>query len=148
MGIEGGVRKDNPVYLKHVERFFNEIGKQAEGMYFKNEGPVIGLQIENEYRFDSRTRLNHMLNLKRIAIQSGMDVPYYTATGWPKSDLKQTELIPVWGGYPEAPWSSKVTELALSRNYLFSSWASDPAVGADLLGGAGKYDVQRTSISL
>lgn len=134
MGIEGGVRKDNPVYLKHVERFFNEIGKQAEGMYFKNEGPVIGLQIENEYRFDSRTRLNHMLNLKRIAIQSGMDVPYYTATGWPKSDLKQTELIPVWGGYPEAPWSSKVTELALSRNYLFSSWASDPAVGADLLG--------------
>lgn len=134
MHIEGGVRNDHPVYLKHVERFFAEIGKQAEGLYFKNGGPVIGVQIENEYRFDNKVRLNHMLNLKQIAIQSGMDVPYYTATGWPKADLKQTELIPVWGGYPEAPWSSKVTELSLSRNYVFSSWANDPAVGADLLG--------------
>lgn len=134
MGIEGGLRRDNPLYLKHVERFFAEIGKQADGLYFKNEGPVIGLQIENEYRFNSKAGLNHLLNLKRIAIQSGMDVPYYTATGWPKSDLKQTELIPVWGGYPEAPWSSSVRELPLSRNFVFSSWANDPAVGADLLG--------------
>lgn len=134
MQIEGGLRRDNPIYLKHVERLFSEIGKQAEGLYFKNGGPVIGLQVENEYRFNSKAGLNHILNLKRIAIQSGMDVPYYTATGWPKSDLKQTELIPVWGGYPEAPWSSSVRELPLSRNYVFSSWANDPAVGADLLG--------------
>lgn len=134
MPTEGGLRRDNPLYLKHVERFFAEIGKQADGLYFKNEGPVIGLQIENEYRFNNKAGLNHVLNLKRIAIQAGMDVPYYTATGWPKSDLSQTELIPVWGGYPEAPWNSRVTELPLSRNFLFSSWANDPAVGADLLG--------------
>lgn len=134
MEIEGGLRRDNPLYLKHVERFFAEIGKQADGLYFKNEGPIIGLQIENEYRFNNKAGLNHLLNLKRIAIQSGMDVPYYTATGWPKSDLKQTELIPVWGGYPEAPWSPSVKELPLSRNFVFSSWANDPAVGEDLLG--------------
>lgn len=134
MPTEGGLRRDNPLYLKHVERFFAEIGKQAEGLYFKNEGPIIGVQIENEYRFNNKAGLNHLLNLKRIAIQSGMDAPYYTATGWPKSDLKQTELIPVWGGYPEAPWSSSVKELPLSRNFVFSSWANDPSVGADLLG--------------
>lgn len=134
LDIKGGVRKDNPVYLKHVECFFTEIGKQARGLYFKDEGPVIGLQIENEYAFGDKTRLNHLLNLKRIAIQAGMDVPYYTATGWPKGDLQQTELIPVWGGYPEAPWSSEVSELPLSGNYVFSSWANDPSVGADLLG--------------
>lgn len=134
MHTEGGLRRDNPLYLKHVERFFTEIGKQAEGLYFKNEGPIIGVQIENEYRFNNKAGLNHLLNLKRMAIQAGMDVPYYTATGWPKGDLKQTELIPVWGGYPEAPWNSRVTELPLSRNYLYSSWANDPSVGADLLG--------------
>lgn len=134
MHTEGGLRRDNPLYLKHVERFFAEIGKQSEGLYFKNEGPVIGVQIENEYRFNNKAGLNHLLNLKRMAIQAGMDVPYYTATGWPKGDLKQTELIPVWGGYPEAPWNSRVTELPLSRNYLYSSWANDPSVGADLLG--------------
>lgn len=134
MPIEGGVRKDNPAYIEHVKRFFTEIAKQADGQYFKDGGPIIGLQIENEYRFGDKVRLEHMLNLKRIAVEAGMDVPYYTATGWPKADLKQTELIPVWGGYPEAPWSSSTAELPLSRNYVFSSWANDPAVGADLLG--------------
>lgn len=134
VGLEGGVRKDNPAYLNHVKRFFAEIGKQVEGHCFKDDGPIIGLQIENEYRFANKVQLAHMLNLKRIAIQAGMDVPYYTATGWPKADLQQTELIPVWGGYPEAPWSSAISELPLSGNYVFSSWANDPAVGADLLG--------------
>lgn len=134
VSIEGGTRKDNPVYLKYVQRFFNEIGQQTKGLYFKDEGPIIGVQIENEYAFNNRSRLKHLLNLKRIAMEAGIDTPYYTATGWPQGDLKQTELIPVWGGYPEAPWDSRVTELPLSRNYLFGSWANDPAVGADLLG--------------
>lgn len=132
--IEGGLRKDNPTYIKHVKRFFREIGKQTEGLYFKNGGPVIGVQIENEYAFDNEARLKHLLHLKQIAVESGIDAPYYTATGWPKANLQQTELIPVWGGYPEAPWDSRVTELPLSRNYLFGSWANDSAVGTDILG--------------
>lgn len=134
LDIKGGVRKDNPVYLKYVKRFFTEIGKQAKGFCFKDEGPVIGLQIENEYGFGDEARLNHLLNLKRIAIQAGMDVPYYTVTGWPKGNLRQTELIPVWGGYPEEPWHPKVSELPLSKNYVFSSWTNESSIGTDLLG--------------
>jgi hypothetical protein len=44
------VRSNDPGFLKYVERLYNEIGKQLQGLYFKDEGPVIGIQIENEYQ--------------------------------------------------------------------------------------------------
>ncbi len=135
VNVEGGLRKENPKYLAFVKRFFTEIGKQTAGLRFKEGGPIIGVQIENEYGFGDEAGLTHILHLKRLAVEAGLDVPYYTATGWPKSDLTQTELIPVWGGYPEAPWDGRVTELPLSANYGFSSWANDPSIGTDLLGG-------------
>lgn len=128
------LRKNNKEYLTEVQRFYKQIGEQLRGLYFKEGGPVIGAQIENEYRFNSPAGLEHMLTLKRMARDEGIDVPFYTATGWPGSDQKQDELIPVWGGYPEAPWSGSVTRLAPSENYLFSNLRSDPAIGSDLFG--------------
>lgn len=44
------IRSNDPLYLQHVERFYNEIGRQIKGSYFKDNGPVIGIQIENEYQ--------------------------------------------------------------------------------------------------
>lgn len=130
----GNTRRNDAGYLKAVQAFYNEIGQQLEGLYFKDGGPVIGAQIENEYRFNSAAGLEHMLTLKKMAIEAGIDVPYYTATGWPASNQKQNELIPVWGAYPEAPWDKKTTALAPSPNYLFSTLRNDPAIGSDLLG--------------
>ena len=69
-----------------------------------------------------------------MAIAAGIDVPFYTATGWPGSNQKQDEIIPVWGAYPEAPWDKKTSQLALSENYSFGSLRNDPAIGSDLLG--------------
>lgn len=140
--LEGGNRNDNPAYLRYSKRFYEAVGQQAKGYLFKEDGPVIGVQIENEFAFDTPEGLNHMLTLKRMAVEAGFDVPYYTATGWPKGDLRQTELVPVYGGYPEAPWDGSTEELPLSINYVFSSWANDPSVGTDLLG------EQETSSSL
>ncbi|NDV65658.1 beta-galactosidase [Bacteroides sp. 224] len=132
--LEGGTRNDNPEYLKYVDRFFKEIYKQTKGLYFKDDGPIIGTQIENEFRFNSAKGLAHILNLKKIAMESGIDTPYYTATGWPGSNLRQNELIPVWGSYPEAPWSKSTSKLPLSANYLFGPLQNDPLIGNDLFG--------------
>lgn len=44
------VRSNDPEYLAYVERLYNEIGKQLQGLYFKDGGPVIGIQLENEYQ--------------------------------------------------------------------------------------------------
>ena len=42
------VRSDDPEYLKYVRRLYGEIARQMQGLYYKDGGPVIGCQIENE----------------------------------------------------------------------------------------------------
>jgi len=44
------VRSNDPQYLFYVNRLYQEIGKQLNGLMFKDNGPVIGVQIENEYQ--------------------------------------------------------------------------------------------------
>ncbi len=130
----GNMRKSNPEYLGSVQKLYDAIAGQLKALYFKDGGPIIGTQIENEFRFNSASGLEHILTLKKMAVKAGIDVPFYTATGWPGSNLKQTELVPVWGAYPEAPWDKKTTKLPLSANYVFSILRNDPAIGSDLLG--------------
>jgi hypothetical protein len=130
----GNTRRNDPAYLASVQKLYDQVAKQLGGLYFKDGGPVIGAQIENEFRFNNPTGLQHMLTLKSMAIRAGIDVPFYTATGWPGSNQDQNELMPVWGAYPEAPWDKKTTRLALSENYVFSALRNDPAIGSDLLG--------------
>jgi len=136
----GNIRKNDSAYLASVKTFYNQIGEQLKGLYFKDGGPVIGSQIENEFRFNNPAGLEHMLTLKKLAIEAGIDVPFYSATGWPGSNQKQDELIPVWGAYPEAPWDKKTSKLPLSENYMFGTLRNDPAIGSDLFG----QDVQQT----
>ena len=42
------IRSNDPEYLKYVKRLYGEIAKQMQGLYYKDGGPVIGCQIENE----------------------------------------------------------------------------------------------------
>lgn len=50
LGRPLSIRSNDPAYLKYVERLYNEIGKQLKGLYYKDGGPIIGIQIENEYQ--------------------------------------------------------------------------------------------------
>jgi beta-galactosidase len=43
------IRSNDTPYLHYVERLYGEIGKQLAGLLFKDGGPVIGIQLENEY---------------------------------------------------------------------------------------------------
>ena len=44
------VRSNDPSYLSYVKRLYDQIAKQLKGLYFKDGGPVIGIQLENEYQ--------------------------------------------------------------------------------------------------
>ena len=44
------VRSNDVNYLKYVERLYKEIAIQLKGLYYKDGGPVIGIQIENEHQ--------------------------------------------------------------------------------------------------
>jgi beta-galactosidase len=123
-------RTMDPKFLAYVDTWDHQIASQIKGLCFKDGGPIIGVQIENEYGFDNPAGLKYMLTLKRMAVNAGIDVPFYTATGWPSSDQKQPDLIPVWGGYPEAPWDQTTKELPPSGEYLFHPVRSDPPANA------------------
>ncbi len=44
------IRSNAPEYLAHVDTLYGEIAKQMDGLLFKDGGPVIGVQLENEYQ--------------------------------------------------------------------------------------------------
>ena len=50
MGRALEIRSNDPKYLFYVERLYKNIGEQLEGLYFKDGGPIIGIQLENEYQ--------------------------------------------------------------------------------------------------
>ena len=58
---------------------YGQIAGQLSGLLWKDGGPVIGIQFENEYSGPAE----HLLTLKKIAREAGLDVPLYTRTGWP-----------------------------------------------------------------
>jgi beta-galactosidase len=124
-----GKRSDDPQYLGFVERWYREIYGQCEGMLFKDGGPIIGIQLENEFSGPPQ----HIVTLKRLARRVGFDVPLYTETGW-GVEVPEDEVIPVHGGYPDAPWTYGTYQLPPDEQYLFQqSVPVDTGIGTDVL---------------
>ena len=108
---KGPVRVNDVVYLSYVQKYYDQIGQQLKGLLWKDGGPVIGLQLENEY---SNRAPNggaaHIEELKRLAKAAGLDVPLYTVTGWDNAVYPAREVIPVFGGYPDEFWTGSRKE--------------------------------------
>jgi beta-galactosidase len=103
----GHTRENDPEYLKEVGTFYAQIAQQLKGELWKDGGPVIGIQVENEYREapqGSGRGSEHIRTLKQMAIDDGLDVPLYTVTGWDGAAIPLDAVLPVFGGYPDAPW--------------------------------------------
>jgi len=127
------LRMDDDGYIKYVERWFCEIKKQVDGFLFDQNGPIIGIQIENEL-YDNK---EHIITLKRLANNIGLKAPIYTVTGWGPGQgaaYPEGEVIPLFGGYPEAPWEQHTDELPPNPNFFFTENRNDVAIGRDLMG--------------
>jgi beta-galactosidase len=123
-------RSNDPQYLRQVERLYDQIGKQLRGQLWKQGGPVIGVQLENEYNLRGAGMGDaHIATLKKLALKAGLDVPLYTVTGWDGALYPSGEVTPVFGGYPDAPWANGVTELPPRETYAFRF---DSRVSGDL----------------
>jgi beta-galactosidase len=113
-------RSDDPQYLHYVGRLYTQIGQQLNGQLWKQGGPVIGIQIENEYNLTGAMQgAQHIHTLKNMAVKAGMDVPLYTVTGWDGTVYPQGEVVPVFGGYPDEPWGLSQKELPPKETYAF-----------------------------
>ncbi len=113
-------RGNDPEYLALVDRLYGQIGKQIQGLLWKDGGPVIGVQLENEYNLRGPGEGEaHISELKRLALKAGMDVPFYTVTGWDGAVYPSGEVTPVFGGYPDEPWSRSAKELPPKETHAF-----------------------------
>jgi len=100
----------------------NKFGRQTKGLFWKEGGPIIGVQIENEYHERGPGKgPEHMLTLLRIAHEAGLDAPFYTATGWDAAEVPQQQFLPVFGGYADAFLGPKFAETTTQRELLLHS---------------------------
>ena len=140
-------RTDADAYLADVRRHYAAIAAQLDGLLWKQGGPVVAFQIENEYGGPAE----HLLTLKRLAVEAGLDAPLYTRTGWPDltTPMPFGELLPLYGSYPEGFWDRELTTMpnAYPAAFRFSPLRTDAGIATDLLGkreaadapGTGRY---------
>jgi len=113
-------RGNDPLYLSYVDRFYRQIAAQLSGLLWKDGGPVVGIQLENEYNLTGPGQgRDHIATLKRLALAAGFDVPLYTVTGWDQTVYPSGEVVPVFGGYPDEPWKASPEILPPKETYAF-----------------------------
>lgn len=102
------MRSEDPVFLSLVKTLYAQIFSQVKGLQWKDGGPVIAAQFDNEYHGYA----SYLLSLKKIAKEVGFDLPFYTRTGWPelKSAVPFGELIPLYGDYADGFWDRAITD--------------------------------------
>jgi len=113
-------RSNDPTYLYYVDLYYKQIGGQLKGLMWSEGGPVIGIQLENEY--NKRCALcgtEHILRLKQMARDAGLRVPFYTETSWDGAAIPAGAVLPVDGGYPDAPWDASIQKLPPNGVYAF-----------------------------
>jgi len=129
-------RTNDQRYFECVKQWYTAIYQQVNGLLYKDDGPITGIQIENEYGhcggLQGEDGIQHMLTLKRLAQEVGFDVPFYTATGWGGGVVVENEMLPVMGAYAALPWTQHAEPLPPSVHYLFSEVRDDFLIGADL----------------
>ena len=130
------MRSEDSRFLHYVERLYRQIFTQVQGLQWKDGGPVIAVQFDNEYR----GRGEYLMSLKRIALSVGFDLPFYTRTGWPElsTPVPFGEMIPLYGDYADGFWDKDIKEGAGDywKAFHFKAFRSSTAIGTDVLGDA------------
>lgn len=140
------VRKLNDGFLFYTRRLYENIARQIKGLLYKDGGPVIAAQIDNEYMHSSAvweitTGISdewifrgddgekYMLTLRDLAIECGIDTPFYTCTGWGGA-ITPDEMMPLWGGYAYRPWLFYTArgEHPVTEEYIYQDYHNNNTV--------------------
>ncbi|MGN7818725.1 glycoside hydrolase family 35 protein [Chitinophaga sp. 22536] len=74
------VRCMDPRYMEAVTRYVTNLAAEVKPMLVTNGGPVVMMQIENEYGSYGNDK-NYLHALKDLWVKNGIDIPFYTADG-------------------------------------------------------------------
>ena len=143
------VRTTHPGFLDCVRRLYGEIGKQVKGLFFRDGGPVIAVQLDNEYmhssamwemtagisdewifRGDEGER--YVLALREKALECGLTPVFFTGTAWGGAAYSD-RVLPLWGGYAYRPWLfySRKGEHPATEEYVYQDYHRAGAAWTD-----------------
>ena len=143
------VRTTNAAFLACVRRLYAQIGQQVRGLFYQDGGPVIGVQLDNEYMHSSApweitTGISdewvfkgdegekYILALRDIALECGLTPAFFTGTAWGGAAYSP-RVMPLWGGYPYRPWIfySHKGEHPATEEYIYEDYHHNGKVCAD-----------------
>lgn len=127
------VRDINPTFTAATKRLYQEIFDQVKGLQWKDGGPIMAAQFDNEYRGSGA----YLMALKDMAKEIGFDLPFYTLTGWPElsSPVPFGEMIPLYGAYADGFWERSLKEGAgkYYEGFNFADQRSSSAIANEQL---------------
>ena len=137
------VRHTNEGFLRYVRRLYAQIGEQTRGLFFRDGGPVIGVQLDNEYMHSSAcweitTGISnewvfkgdegeaYILALRSLALECGLAPVFFTGTAWGGAAYSPI-VLPLWGGYAYRPWIfySHRGEHPATEEYVYQDYHRD-----------------------
>ena len=103
------LRTEAKGFMEATRNLYSNIFAQVNGLLWKNGGPIVGVQIENE----CRGPWSYYMALKDMAVEIGFDTPFYTRTGWPKLNGKEEfgKLLPLYGDYADGFWDRDLKDM-------------------------------------
>ncbi len=143
------VRTTDARFLAYVRRLYRKIGEQVKGLFFKDNGPLIGVQLDNEYMHSSAawemtTGISdewifkgdegekYILALREIALDCGLTPAFFTGTAWGGAAYS-AQVMPLWGGYAYRPWIfySHKGEHPATEEYIYQDYHHDGVTCTD-----------------
>ncbi|KYP15991.1 beta-galactosidase [Flavihumibacter sp. CACIAM 22H1] len=121
-----GKRSNDPEYVKAVFRLFEQIGRETKDLYFINGGPIIGVQLENEY---ASGKAEHISVLKEIAVGHKINPVYWSVTANTVFNDELQEVIPLQGAYPYRGWEAGGGKATKDFLYGNDQWIMTDALG-------------------
>jgi beta-galactosidase len=102
------LRSRDPRYLAAVQRYFKEVGRVLGPLQITRGGPILMVQVENEYGFYGQDA-EYMGELRRALLGAGFDVPLFACN--PTQHLKdgyRSDLFPVvnFGSDPQGAFKA------------------------------------------
>ncbi len=100
------LRVNDPAFLRHVEEYYRELLPRLTPWQCTKGGPVILMQVENEYGYYANDRI-YLEEMRRLMTQNGVEVPLVTSDG-PFPESLNAGKLP--GALPTGNFGSRTEE--------------------------------------